>query len=638
MPIALLPTRNLRSPVLGVALVLWLVVAGAAPAATITVNSMLDNGDGANCTLREAIQSANTDMAFGGCSAGAGADEIVFDNSLSGSTITLRGVDLDIRSELRIDGDLDDDGSPDVTVHGDDISRVFYIEGAGVNAILEGLTITGGYTNRFNSSNGGSGIFVWDANLILIHSSVTGNTTEFDGGGIAAQGITNLAVKYSTISDNIARFQGGGGIAVTGNTILALENSTVSGNVSSRSGGGIIAGGVSLTLENSAVSGNVTSGAGGGIHAIGSSLTLENSTVSGNVASSSGGGIAASEVSLTLENSAVSGNTAGFGGGGIALSDTTFTLKNSAIFDNYSDGDGGGFFVWESNIDLENSTVYDNFADSHGGGIAAQKNTTFTLKNSTVFSNFANGRGGGIEASGNTTFILTNSTIFANAAYEDGGGIDAFGSVLILENSTVFDNIATDQGDSLSAPDNTTEFHVSNSIIASTSGVGDDCFLNGSTILINVNNHFGDESCDGTGGGDPQLGPLTDNGGPTLTHLPQIGSPVIDAGNNAAVPPGLTSDQRGGSRIFNFTVDIGAVEYASNADCSSPPDDVAIDFDLDCSPGNHLCDGVRSITTHAANQVIIQSGAEVYFRAPQVGFNSGFSVQAGGVIHVRTTL
>src|SRR4051794_8452232 len=46
-------------------------------AAGIGVNTTVDEfGTGANCSLREAIQAANTDAAFGGCSAGSGTDTI----------------------------------------------------------------------------------------------------------------------------------------------------------------------------------------------------------------------------------------------------------------------------------------------------------------------------------------------------------------------------------------------------------------------------------------------------------------------------------------------------------------------------------------------------------------------------------
>jgi hypothetical protein len=59
----------------------------------------------------------------------------------------------------------------------------------------------------------------------------------------------------------------------------------------------------------------------------------------------------------------------------------------------------------------------------------------------------------------------------------------------------------------------------------------------------------------------PALGPLADNGGPTLTHAPQSGSPAINAGDNATVTANnLTTDQRGFARISGGTVDIGAVE------------------------------------------------------------------------------
>src|SRR5260370_19849276 len=59
---------------------------------------------------------------------------------------------------------------------------------------------------------------------------------------------------------------------------------------------------------------------------------------------------------------------------------------------------------------------------------------------------------------------------------------------------------------------------------------------------------------------DPLLGPLDDNGGPTLTHALMPGSPAIDAGNNAYA---TDWDQRGEGfpRIVNDIIDIGAFEY-----------------------------------------------------------------------------
>ena len=68
---------------------------------------------------------------------------------------------------------------------------------------------------------------------------------------------------------------------------------------------------------------------------------------------------------------------------------------------------------------------------------------------------------------------------------------------------------------------------------------------------------FGTQSTDRVGSGaspvDPRLGPLADNGGPTMTHALLDGSPAIDAADQAAAPP---VDQRGAPR----NPDIGAYE------------------------------------------------------------------------------
>jgi hypothetical protein len=55
------------------------------------------------------------------------------------------------------------------------------------------------------------------------------------------------------------------------------------------------------------------------------------------------------------------------------------------------------------------------------------------------------------------------------------------------------------------------------------------------------------------------LGPLSDNGGRTLTHLPMSNSLAIDHGNNLA---GFEYDQRGAGfpRTKGARTDIGAVE------------------------------------------------------------------------------
>ena len=59
---------------------------------------------------------------------------------------------------------------------------------------------------------------------------------------------------------------------------------------------------------------------------------------------------------------------------------------------------------------------------------------------------------------------------------------------------------------------------------------------------------------------DPLLGPLQDNGGPTMTMALLPGSPAIDAG---IAVEGVTTDQRGISRTISGPPDIGAFEFAA---------------------------------------------------------------------------
>lgn len=71
----------------------------------------------------------------------------------------------------------------------------------------------------------------------------------------------------------------------------------------------------------------------------------------------------------------------------------------------------------------------------------------------------------------------------------------------------------------------------------------------------------------GEGGGlNPRLGPLRDNGGGTLSHLPMANSPLIDAAQILDLP---LTDQRGLRRLGGPSADLGAVE----AESPVPPSD-----------------------------------------------------------------
>jgi hypothetical protein len=103
---------------------------------------------------------------------------------------------------------------------------------------------------------------------------------------------------------------------------------------------------------------------------------------------------------------------------------------------------------------------------------------------------------------------------------------------------------------------------------------GPNCEFNGGSAISSGFNFTDDASCmlGGTGDtqdGDPGLGALAGNGGPTQTRLPQAGSPLVDAipigSCQADGAAGITTDQRDLSRPALNGCDVGAVEVQAGA-------------------------------------------------------------------------
>jgi hypothetical protein len=136
-----------------------------------------------------------------------------------------------------------------------------------------------------------------------------------------------------------------------------------------------------------------------------------------------------------------------------------------------------------------------------------------------------------------------------------------------MVNSTVADNVSPPWAPADvfvgTFSDASATLNVGNSIVASGQ---DGCFLApfgaGAVAIHSLgNNVFTDGSCFPMGSdqivGDPGLGALGDNGGPTLTHALLPGSPAIDAASGAFCP---ATDQRGVARPIGPACDVGAFE------------------------------------------------------------------------------
>ena len=111
---------------------------------------------------------------------------------------------------------------------------------------------------------------------------------------------------------------------------------------------------------------------------------------------------------------------------------------------------------------------------------------------------------------------------------------------------------------------------------------------------------------------DPLLAPLGNYGGLTQTMALLPGSPAIDAGNNALIPAGVTTDQRGLARIVNGVVDIGAFESSL--------------FTIAVTSGSGQSTGISTAfpaplvaTVTANNPIEPVAGGRVTFTPPQSG-------------------
>jgi hypothetical protein len=133
---------------------------------------------------------------------------------------------------------------------------------------------------------------------------------------------------------------------------------------------------------------------------------------------------------------------------------------------------------------------------------------------------------------------------------------------------------------------------------------------------------------------DPLLGPLQNNGGPTLTHALSLGSPAIDAGDPSFTPPPLY-DQRGPGfwRVRNGRIDIGSFEVQAGTTPTPTPSQINLSAIGRRVQGRHTVDLTWS-GANSANIDIYRDGV-VIATVPNNGSYKDFIGVRGG--NVRYT-
>lgn len=345
----------------------------------------------------------------------------------------------------------------------------------------------------------------------------------------------------------------------------------------------VLTGGPLVLSTNIAIDGDVNGDhkaditlSGGGVNSIlvlqgqSTNIDLDSLTLSGGNAGSQGGAIEAIDIAtLDIHDCTIAGNRSSTSGGGIIVSDTVTSITNSLVLGNYSISGGGGIAAAGGSLTITNSTIAENASYGGGAGISAG-NITLTILDSTITGNHA--------ASG-------------TGYYASGGGLSLGSGYMIVSNTVIAENTSGN-------PNTMND-------VAGTINLGVKSIF-GSVVSV-ATNFYCSQSVTNVG-----LGELLDNGGTVLTRAPLDGSILIDAGQGSTIPTDdydvdhdgdklelLPLDGRGLGRMWNGTVDVGAVEY------------FATDTIRGTSAANHIFGGIgNDLLSGLGGDDVISGGAD----------------------------
>ncbi len=632
--------------------------------ATITVNSSADdNTVNGNCTLREAILAANTNVAVDTCAAGAaGTDSIQFNVGTGTPTINVTSALPTVTGPVIIDGATG--GATRIELNG-----------SGAGSGVDGLILNAGNStilslviNRFSQNGivtkptGGNTI-----QNCFIGTDATGSVVLGNGlNGISNDGGQNNLIGGTTLGtgniisgnnqDGISFFGGGNGNQVQGNFIgtavngtAALSNSGQGVNIQST---GVTIGGT-VTGARNVISGNgqngvKISGSSGSSQVLGNYI---GTNAAGNAAlGNTANGVENSGGNLTIGGATVSARNVISGNLGSGVLITGVSATNTTVRRNYIGTDVTG------NTALGNSAcgigVFNSANDAHifenliSGNTAHGVEIDLNADDSDIHNNLigTNAAGTGALGNGGSGVLISNNsndntiggfsvsqgnTIAFNGA--DGVRISPSGTGNRVLGNSIFSNTnlgidlggngitANDAGDADTGPNNLQNFPVLTAVTSAgfISGSLDSTVVN-SAYPVRIE-FFANTSCDASGNGEGEVFLGTrDLSAPgnfpfSFSFTPIVGKPFITA---------TGTDQNGNTSEFsacraaNTAPIISAVTNMRTAGSSATNSQIAT-----------VTDPNQALNTLT---VLVNSGASAIVNGVTV---SNLSVTAGGVVN-----
>jgi predicted outer membrane repeat protein len=477
-----------------------------------------------------------------------GNGQVTFDCGAAPHTIVMTFV-----KTLTANTNLIVHGGGTITLSGANTTAFFDID-AGSTLYLDGITLTRGF--------GEFGAIVNEGGLAIHNSRIEKCTsTSLYSGAITNYGA--VGITGTTFAENSSIFEGGAIYSEEG--LVTIADSTFTGNSTTGALGGESGGAIfsysdvldSLSVTNSTFTDN-TSIYGGAIASL-NSLTLDNVTFSAN-------------------RSIYDGSETPRGDGGAVYVSGQASITNSTFTDNEAlDGNGGAIYVEAgSTVNIARTTFSENEGGITGGALA--NDGSIDVRESTFHAN--KGAGAAIyngvysEIDESPVTALSNTTVSDNTSTASGALAALRGKITLA-----YVTVAGNSGASGIAEGQFASFEFSNSVFAD--NTPSNCLglkPIGQSLGFNLSS---DDSCElfalnDAPSTDPLLGPLADNGGPTLSRLPEPLSPAIDEGQCL---PGFATDQRGIARPQGVSCDRGAVERSpedsASGTCGDPVEIVA---------------------------------------------------------------